>query len=93
MYERATEQVVNLRKSGVTFSPNTQEDVKSQIKALLQIDVACTQDKYLGLPTMFGRCKARQFRAIKDRLWKKLQGWKDKLLSKGGKEIFIKVVA
>ena len=48
--------------------------------------------KYLGLPTMFDKSKKISFRAIRDRIWKKIQGWKEKLLSRAGKEVLIKVV-
>ena len=50
-------------------------------------------DSYLGLPTLVGRSKYHIFSYLKDRIWKKMQGWKGKLLSKAGKEILIKAVA
>ena len=40
-----------------------------------------------------GRNKKNTFKEIKEKLTKKLVGWKEKLLSKVGKEILIKVVA
>ena len=48
---------------------------------------------YLGLPTLIGWAKYKTFSYLKDRVWKKLQGWKGILLSRTGKEILIKVVA
>ena len=51
------------------------------------------REKYLGLPSLVGRNKKNTFNSIKDKLRKKLAGWKGKLLSKAGKEVLIKVVA
>ena len=48
---------------------------------------------YLGLPTLVGRTKYHTFSYLTDRIWKKLQGWKGKMLSKAGKEVLIKAVA
>ena len=50
-------------------------------------------EKYLGLPSLVGKNKRNSFNAIKEKLNKKLAGWKEKLLSKVGKEVLIKVVA
>ena len=50
-------------------------------------------DTYLGLPTLVGRAKYHTFSYIKDRVWKKLQGWKGKMLSRARKEVLIKAVA
>ena len=50
-------------------------------------------ESYLGLPTLIGRSKYQTFSFLKDRVWKKLQGWKGKLLSKMGKEVLIKAAA
>ena len=50
-------------------------------------------EKYLGLPSLVGRRKHNTFSEIKEKLGKKLAGWKEKMLSKAGKEILIKTVA
>ena len=50
-------------------------------------------NKCLGLPTIIGKSKAQVFAELKDRVAKKLAGWKGKLLSIGGWEILIKAVA
>ena len=46
-------------------------------------------ESYLGLPILVGRTKYHTFSYLKDRIWKQLQGWKGKMLSKAGKEILI----
>ena len=49
--------------------------------------------RYLGLPPYIGKAKSSAFQYIKEKVWKRIQGWKEKLLSKAGKEILIKAVA
>ena len=49
-------------------------------------------EKYLGFPLLVGRNK-NTFKEIKEKLAKKLAGWKERLLSKARKEVLIKVVA
>lgn len=50
-------------------------------------------ESFLGLPTLIGRAKYQTSAYLKDRIWKKLQRWRGKILSKVGKEVLIKVVA
>lgn len=49
-------------------------------------------DWFLGLPIVLRRNRYEKFSYIKDRLWKKLKRWKEKLLSVAGNEILIKVI-
>ena len=49
-------------------------------------------EKYLGLPAVVGRNKKASLNYIKDRVWGKLQEWKEKLLSQAGKEVLLKAV-
>ncbi|KAL5544504.1 hypothetical protein UlMin_008288 [Ulmus minor] len=49
-------------------------------------------EMYLGLPTFSMRNKRFQFGYIRDKVVKKLQGWKEMFFSQGGKEILIKSV-
>ena len=50
-------------------------------------------DTYLGLPTLIGKTKYLSFSNLKDRVWKKFQGWKGKMLCRVGKEVLIKAIA
>ena len=50
-------------------------------------------ETYLGLPTLIGRSKYQAFALLKDKVWKKLQGWKGIMLSRARKEVLIKVIA
>ena len=63
------------------------------IKGTLGVKEVDRFESYLGLPTLVGRSKYQTFSFLKDRVWKKLQGWKGKLLSKAGKEVLIKAIA
>ena len=51
-----------------------------------------TSGKYLGLPMTIGRAKNLVFGNIKCKVNSKLQRWKQKLLSQGGKEVLVKAV-
>lgn len=59
---------------------------------LLGLRLVDDHGKYLGIPTIIGRLKKYVFAALKERIWKKLQGWKKKLLSQAGKETLIKSI-
>ena len=54
--------------------------------------VIIDHEKYLGFPFCVGRNKKEILSFIKDKAWKRIQGWKRKLLSKGDKEILLKTV-
>ena len=75
------------------FSKNTRESVKSALMADLEVSSEARNDRYLGLPISMGRSKVLTFNYLKERVWKKIQGWKEKLLSKAGKDVLIKAVA
>ena len=49
-------------------------------------------EKYLGFPSLFGKGKKESFNYIKEKVWRKLQGWEAKLLSQAGREVLLKVV-
>lgn len=49
--------------------------------------------KYLGMPSHVGRYWVAAFSILKDRMWARINYWATKLLSKAGKEIFIKALA
>ena len=91
-YANASSQCINMEKSSIYFSSNTQEGKKAEIVSLLRVKVVDIFESYLGLPTLVGRAKYQTFSYLKDRVWKKLQGWKGMLLSRVGKEVLIKAV-
>ena len=50
------------------------------------------QEKYLGLPMVISRTKDQIFGYIRDNIRRRLESWKNKLLSPAGKEDLLKVV-
>lgn len=52
-----------------------------------------SHDTYLGLPSFVGRGKWKIFGHIREKVYKKLQMWKAKMFSIGGREILIKTIA
>lgn len=93
LYENASGQVINKDKTAVFFSKNTPPPIRAQMMAELGITQIASNDKYLGLPVHIGKSRKSAFEYIKQRVWAKIQGWQQKLLSKAGKEILIKAVA
>ncbi|KAL0013802.1 hypothetical protein SO802_000871 [Lithocarpus litseifolius] len=89
-YEAASGQLVNKDKTTLFFSRNTPEEVQQEIKILLGVPSIKHYGKYLGLPYFEGRQKKACLNQIKERIWAKMQGWKEKLLSQAGKEVRIK---
>ena len=63
------------------------------IKDCLGVGEIRSYEKYLGLPSLVGRNKKSSFNYIKERVWRKFQGWEEKLLSQANREILIKVIA
>ena len=50
-------------------------------------------NKYLGLPSFIRKSKKEVFAEVKEKVEKKMFGWKEKMLSIGGREILRKAVA
>ena len=93
LYGAASGQRVNFDKSSISFSANTNKEVEHSICSLLGVRGTVNHGNYLGLPSFIGRSKSTVFRYIRERVWKRLQGWNQKLLSRAGKEILLKTVA
>ncbi|KAL3506874.1 hypothetical protein ACH5RR_032256 [Cinchona calisaya] len=89
-YERASGQSINFTSF---FTRNTTKAEIEVIRWILDDVEKVTQSKYLGLPLVVGRSKSQIFHSIREKMEKKLQGWKGKLLSQAGKDVLIKSVA
>ena len=86
LYESALGQKVNKEKTALFFSKAT------PFKSMLGVQEIKFYEKYLGLPSLIGRGKRATFNYIKERVWRKLQGWEEKLLSQAGREVLIKSI-
>ena len=50
-------------------------------------------ETYLGLHMVGGKSKVDTFKGLHERITKKVMGWKEKFISKAGREILIKSIA
>nr|KYP44138.1 Putative ribonuclease H protein At1g65750 family [Cajanus cajan] len=91
-FEIASGQAINFDKSEVFLNRHAPPAIHNMLSNILHVHSCETTSKYLGLPSMIGRNKNDVFRYIKERIWKKLQSWSHKSLSKAGKETLIKSV-
>lgn len=91
-FERVSSQKVNLSKSIAYFSPNTLSDQMTSFNGMLEMRVLETMDNYLGLPLIIMKKKTRAFQHILDRFTNRINSWSKRLLSYGGKDIFIKAI-
>ena len=62
------------------------------MKDLLGVLDTKEYEKYLKLPAVVGKNKTTSLNFIKERVWEKLQGWKEKILTQAGKEVLLKAV-
>ena len=91
-YEKCSGQKINKSKTTIFFSRSTSEDMREHIKLALGVPEIKQYEKYLGLPSLVGRNKKASFNYIKEKVWRKIQWWKEKLLSQAGREVLIKSV-
>lgn len=76
IYEQAFGQQLNRTKTSLFFSSNTPSDIQQDIRNRYGTQVIRQHEKYLGLPSLVGRNKRNTFNDIKEKLSKKLVGWK-----------------
>ncbi|XP_016649695.1 PREDICTED: uncharacterized protein LOC107881115 [Prunus mume] len=92
VYEETSGQKINLTKSAFRLSPNATVVEKQIVLDLLEIPLVSCHEKYLGSPMVTGKGRKQIFGTVKDRIGKRISGWKEKLLSRAGKEVLIKAV-
>ena len=92
LYEDVLGQKINRDKIALFFNKSVAEANRQIIKGVFGIREIQHYEKYLGLPSLTGKGKKASFNYIKERIWRKLQGWEGKLLSQADRKVLIKVV-
>lgn len=83
---------INTEKSSIFFSKGRPQVIREGVKNQLHVHNESLSERYLGMPTDVGQSKNGTFKYLRDRVWEKVKGWMQKLLSAAGKEILIKSV-
>ncbi|KAL5565216.1 hypothetical protein UlMin_028380 [Ulmus minor] len=91
-YAKASRQLINFDKFAISFSPNSRYSDKAAICSVFGVNQVQSHELYLGLPTFSMKNKRIQFGYIRDRVIMKLQGWKERTFSQGGKEVLLKAM-
>lgn len=86
----ASGQRINIAKFGIFFSYDVDENKKRKIANILNMPICSSPGKYLGLPGDWQRSKCQALSLLKERIWRKIQGWNEKMLSLAGKGTLIK---
>ncbi|KAK2424247.1 hypothetical protein QL285_034627 [Trifolium repens] len=92
IYEEASGQEINLTKSEVFFSRNLRIAAQEDLSRIMGVRHVLGTGNYIGLPSMIGRKKKDVFAFVKDRIWKRINSWRGRALSRAGKEVMIKSV-
>jgi hypothetical protein len=79
-------------KCSIYFSPSVDVQDKADICSELNILTEALSNKYLGLPAMVGTDRSDNFMYLLERVIARLNGWKEKTMSIGAKEILLKAV-
>ena len=83
---------MNTEKTTAFSSRNSSEEANEALRVMLGVSIIKDYEKYLRLPSFVGHQKKACFNKVKERIWAKMQGWKEKLLSQARKEVMIKAV-
>ena len=92
-YEKASGQAINRQKTSIFFSRNTRPEVRRNIQRLMGARIMEDCAKYLVLPMVGGKSKVNTFRDLREKISKRVLGWKEKFISQAGRKILIKTVA
>ncbi|KAL0011518.1 hypothetical protein SO802_006626 [Lithocarpus litseifolius] len=82
----------NKELNGISISQGCSQETKEVVLDILGPMQDSRHSKYFGLPSIIGKSKNEVFVEIKEKVGRKLSGWKEKMLSMGDKEILIKSI-
>ena len=80
-YGHSLRKQINRSKTTLFFSKSISRKLRDHIKSALGVPEIRQYEKYLGLSSLVGRNIKISYNYIKEKVWKKIQGWKEKLLS------------
>lgn len=92
-HEQASGQKVNLDKTDIMFRARVRGERRLLLVNQLGVRLVAKHEKYLGFSTVVRRSKKVIMKGVKEKIWKKLQGWKVMILSKAENEVLIKAIA
>lgn len=92
VYKRASDKMLSQQKTSIFYSLNTSRVAKQHIINMSGVSECRCQGKYLGLPAFIGKSKYSTFEVIKEKVWDRVNNWKNFYLSQAGKEILLKAV-
>ncbi|KAK2658346.1 hypothetical protein Ddye_004879 [Dipteronia dyeriana] len=91
-YSEALGQVMKFNKSSLCVSKHVPQRCAWNYARIVGVQLVGCHERYLRLPSFVSWNKSELFSSIKDRVWNRLKGWQNKLISTGGKEVLIKAV-
>lgn len=83
-YKSVSWQWVNYEKSKVAFNLNTPLGMREMIKRNLRMEIVSCYDKYLGLATVISKNRKNVFDVLKEKVAKKVGGWRERYFLVGG---------
>ncbi|KAA3488630.1 reverse transcriptase [Gossypium australe] len=90
-FEKVSGQQINFEKSMVYFSPKTLTARREHCN-MLSMQVVDKLNNYFGFPLHIGNKKSLPFNDILNRFSCRINSWSKRLLSYGGREVFIKSI-